>query len=328
MATRVEGRTWNPRYFGIDVSIPKYRDVDPSDLGVAFEHLLAEADGPADVQIDERDRVVHQDGQQGVGLHGQAGDRGRDAMLLVDVPLVVVGEEGGRAEQMEDDAGVSPQDGQIGVLVFRLRSGDVGVVLGLEVVELEFEAAEALFAEGGRDPRGVLLGPGPADSPDVFAFGGEVQEGRGQKGHHLGDRIDLAGPAIAGQTPGKLGFLERIGDLGLAGDLEVLLSGPAEHVPGGLGQDVARKRQRLVRGGGEVPLHGHEPIARCTVANVHQLIRCVREQLDRCRQSPDVAPAAVLPRVVVVQQLLELHRLGQELAEQGTGQDRTRAVAA
>lgn len=248
-------------------------------------------------------------------------------MFLAEVSSIVVGEQGGRAEQMEDHADVPSQDGQIPVLIFDLGPGYVRVILRLEVVELELQAPQPLLAQGGRDAGGVLLGFRPAGGPEILALGGEVQKGGRQQGHRLGDRIDVTGGAIVGQSSRKLVFFKGVGDLRLVGDAQVSLGGLGERPLAGQGQDFARERHRLLRRGGEVPLDGHQPIARRTVLNVHQLVAGVGEQLDRRRQRTEMAPEAVLPGVVVVQQLLELHRLGEELAQQRPCHGRTRIVA-
>ncbi len=120
-------------------------------------------------------------------------------MLLVEVTLVVVGEQGGHLEQMEYDADMPPQDGQVGIQTFRLRPRDVRVVLRLEVVELEFEAPQPFFAERGESAQGAFLRPGPVAGPDVLTLGGEVQEGRCQQGDHLRDRLGRTCLAIMGQ---------------------------------------------------------------------------------------------------------------------------------
>ncbi len=59
----------------------------------------------------------------------------------------------------------------------------------------------------------------------ILALGGEVQKGGRQQGHRLGDRIDVAGRAIVGQSSRKLVFLKGVGDLRLLGDVQVPLAG-------------------------------------------------------------------------------------------------------
>ncbi len=65
--------------------------------------------------------------------------------------LVVVREEGGDGEKMEDGADVAAEYGEILVGAFGFGAGDVGVVHRLEVVEAELEAAEFFFGDGFGD---------------------------------------------------------------------------------------------------------------------------------------------------------------------------------
>jgi len=63
------------------------------------------------------------------------------------------------------------------------------------------------------------------------------------------------------------------------------------------------------------------------MANMEQLVADVGELLDRRRQAPHVAPSAVFARVIRIQKLFQLHRLGQKLAQQRTGEAIFRSLA-
>jgi len=131
----------------VEAAILRDGDLNAADLGVALEHVLAEADGTADILVDEGDAVIHQHVEQGIGfdetLHLRPGRTG----LLVDVPFVIVGKQRARFEQVEHDAGVPAQHGQGPVLALDLGAGDVRVVLRLQVVEAELQAAEPFLRQ-------------------------------------------------------------------------------------------------------------------------------------------------------------------------------------
>ncbi len=183
-----------------------HMDPDGGGFGVITEELLCDLASGTEVDTDVVERVVMEQLEDGVSVGDGVGG------MVLEVAFHEVGEFGSEVEEVEHDGDMPAEGGESRVLGGGGGIGEVGIVEGLEVVELFLEMTQqAFFGQVGW--RGWVLRVGGCDEEGA-CFAGKVEEGGGDAGDRVAgilEGLELA--VLREESRGELfcGQAQRIG---------------------------------------------------------------------------------------------------------------------